>query len=277
MTGDRAGVTEWRQSRVYTRATVPESPQPPRLRSRERGRARRRLRYLRQVRELQLRDAGGFVFDLYRFGEQRDALVRAKLDALIATDKEIRSLEALLGVAGRVQEIRRPGVGGTCANCGAFHAGEASFCAHCGVELKTAAEAAPAPPVVFADRAKPAGEEEAAAEAAKAEEEAPTEEEAAPAEEPAPHEPDGEVTVVGKAGDEPSATEAPALNGAMPSIDDAQPVVKWPDSEPAAGANGELPAPSEADPDTGEVAAVGRPGRPRALRRRARRRRGIER
>ena len=47
-----------------------------------------------------------------------------------------------------------------------------------------------------------------------------------------------------KAGDEPNATEAPAPNGAVPSIDDEQPVVKWPDSEPAAGANGELPAPS---------------------------------
>jgi hypothetical protein len=205
------------------------------------------------VRELQLRDAGGFVFDLYRFGEQRDVLVRAKLDALIATDKEIRSLEARLGVAGRVQEIRQPGVGGTCANCGAFHASEASFCANCGVELNTAA----------------------VAEAAQAEEEA--EEEAAPAKEPAPREPDGEVTVVRNAGDEPSATEAPARNGAAPAIDEEQPVVKWPDSEPAAGANGELPAPSEVDPDTGEVAAVGRPGRPRARRGRARRRRGTER
>jgi hypothetical protein len=203
VTGDRAGVTERRQSRVYTRATVPDSSHPPRLRARERGRARRRLRYLRQVRELQLRDAGGFVFDLYRFGEQRDALVRGKLDALIATDKEIRSLEALLGVAGQVQEIRQPGVGGTCANCGAFHASEASFCAHCGVELKTAA-----------------------------------------AEGPAPSEPDGEVTVVKKAGDEPSATEAPAPNGA----------------EPAASANGAPPAPDEVDPDTGEVAAVGHLG-----------------
>jgi hypothetical protein len=272
VTGDRAGVTEWRQSRVYTRATVPDSPQPPRLRARERGRARRRLRYLRQVRELQLRDAGGFVFDLYRFGRQRDALVRVKLDALIATDKEIRSLEALLGVAGRVREIRQPGVGGTCVNCGAFHASEASFCAHCGVELKTAAEAAPS--VVFAARAEPAAE--AAAEAVQAEEEAPTEEEAAPAEEPAPHEPDGEVTVVREAGDEPSVTEMPAPNGVGPA-DEEQPVVKWPDSEPAAGANGELPAPSEADPDTGEVAAVGRPDRPRARRGRARRRRGSER
>lgn len=259
MTGDRAGVTESLQSRVYTRATVPDSSHPPRLRARERGRARRRLRYLRQVRELQLRDAGGFVFDLYRFGQQRDALVRAKLDALVATDKEIRSLERRLGVTGGVQEIRQPGVGGTCANCGTFHAGEASFCAHCGAELNAAAEVVPTP-----------------AEEPFATEEPVAEEEAAPAEEPALPEPDdGEVTVVRQAGDEVSATEAPAPNGALPTADDGQPVIKWPDSEPTAGANGEPPA--EVDPDTGEVAAVGRPDRPRAGRSRARRRRGTER
>jgi uncharacterized OB-fold protein len=226
------------------------------------------------VRELQLRDAGGFVFDLYRFGEQRDALVRAKLDALIATDKEIRSLEARLGVAGRVQEIRQPGVGGTCANCGAFHASEASFCAHCGVELKTAAEAAPEPSVASAARAEPAAEGAAAAD--QADEEAPTEEEAPPAEEPAAPEPDVEVTVVRKP-DEPGPTEAPAPNGVGPSADEDQPVVKWSDSEPAPGANGELAEPSEVDPDPDEVAAVGPPDRPRARRGLARRRRGSER
>ena len=251
MTGDRAGVTEWRQSRVYTRATVPDSSQPPRLRVRERGRARRRLRYLRQVRELQLRDAGGFVFDLYRFGERRDALVRTKLDALIATDKEIRSLEGLLGVAGRTQEIRQPGVGGACPNCGAFHSSEASFCAQCGVELQAAAE--PAQRVAVA-----------------------AEEDAPPAEEPPAAEPDGEITVAEPAGEEPTATDAPAPNGAAPAVDGEPPVVRWPDSEPAASANGEPPAPGEIGADTGEVAAVGRPDRPRARRGRARRRRGPE-
>jgi hypothetical protein len=228
---------------------VPDSSQPPRLHARERGRARRELRYLRQVRELQLRDAGGFIFDLYRFGEQRDGLVRAKLDALIATDKEIRSLEALLGVAGRVQEMRRPGVGGTCANCGAFHSSEASFCTNCGAELKAAAEdAAPA-------------------------EEALPQEDAVPAAEPAPPEPDGEVTVARSAGDAPSAAEAPASNGAVPAAGE---VAGWPDSAPVASANGEPPAPSDVDPDTDEVAAVGR-DRPRARRSLARSRRGTER
>jgi hypothetical protein len=77
--------------------------------------------------------------------------------------------------------------------------------------------------------------------------------------------------------DEPSPTEAPADNGVGPADDEDQPVVKWPDSEQAVGANGELPEPSEVDPDPGEVAAVGPPDRPRARRGLARRRRGSER
>jgi hypothetical protein len=119
------------------------------------------------------------VFDLYRFGRRRDDLVRAKLDALIATDKEIRTLEALLGFGERVTEIRVPGVGGTCPSCNAFHAREAKFCDRCGAELGAAS---------------------------------PTE---VPLPEPVP-EPDGEVTVVRQA-DQPAATEAPAHNGAVPN------------------------------------------------------------
>src|SRR5205823_13438213 len=100
-----------------------------------RGRARRRLRYLRQLRELQLRDLGGLVLDLYRFGERRDDLVRAKLDAIIAGDKERHSLEELLDDRRRTYEVRQPGVGGTCPTCGDFHATDARFCAHCGTDL----------------------------------------------------------------------------------------------------------------------------------------------
>jgi zinc-ribbon domain len=175
--------------------------EPTKLRIRERGRARRRLRYLRRLRELQLRDAGGFVFDLFRFGERRDALVREKLDALIATDKEIRHLEALLGVSGPPVEIRQPGVGGTCPSCGAFHGSDARFCAHCGVELKTAASP-PAP----AEEAAPTEE--------------PTTEEPTTAEEPAAED-DGEVPialpeeiVAERIGEEAAEPEVAANGGA---------------------------------------------------------------
>jgi hypothetical protein len=115
--GDAGNVEKGRWNRLYTRALAPGTRAAPRPMSRPsrhsspplgaRGRARRRLRYLRRLRELQLRDAGGFVFELYRFGERREALVRGKLDAIIATDKEIRSLESLLdpAPAGAVPEL----------------------------------------------------------------------------------------------------------------------------------------------------------------------------
>src|SRR5947209_14718945 len=49
---------------------------------RMRGRMRRRLRFLRQARELGFRDLGGLVFDLHRFGRSRHDLVLAKLQRL---------------------------------------------------------------------------------------------------------------------------------------------------------------------------------------------------
>jgi uncharacterized OB-fold protein len=101
------------------------------------------LRYLRQLRDLQLRDLGGFVFDLYRFGEKRDHLVREKLDAVIAADKERHALEELLAEHRRTHEIRQPGIGGTCPTCGDFHATDANFCARCGTDLAAGEEVIP--------------------------------------------------------------------------------------------------------------------------------------
>src|SRR4051794_30018731 len=44
----------------------------------DRGRMRRRLRYVRRAREIALRDLGGLVFDLHRFGRERKDLIEAK-------------------------------------------------------------------------------------------------------------------------------------------------------------------------------------------------------
>jgi hypothetical protein len=147
---------------------LPQSPsaEDRPLRRGERGRARRRLRYLRQVRELQLRDLGGFVLDLYRFGRQRDRRVRAKLDAIIATDKETHGLEARLDQRQRGREVRQPGVGGACPSCGDLHASDARFCAHCGVALtKARDEVAPAEAAQLEPEPEGAPEEPAVAEA----------------------------------------------------------------------------------------------------------------
>ncbi|MDX6650607.1 MAG: hypothetical protein QOJ97_2558 [Solirubrobacteraceae bacterium] len=224
-----------------------DTPEPsPQLRGRARGRARRRLRYLRQLRDLQLRDLGGLVFDLYRFGEQREALVRGKLDAIIATDKEIGTLELSLGLTPRrILEVRQPGVGGVCAGCGAFHASDARFCSTCGVELTVATAAA------AADRARQAMDEWYDAEAAPAPAPAPVPEpvvaaetEAAPvAEEPAPEETPAEAAPVAEALP-PEETPAEAAPVAEEPAPEETPAEAAPVAEAAAPE--ETPAPETA-------------------------------
>lgn len=101
---------------------------------RDRGKLRRRLRYLRRVRELGFRDLGGLVFDLDRFGRERPDLVRIKLDGLTAIDGELRTLELALDDVRAVEELQEPGIS-ACASCGALHGSEARFCPACGTPV----------------------------------------------------------------------------------------------------------------------------------------------
>ncbi len=98
---------------------------------RERGRLRRRLRFLRRLRELGFRDLGGLVFDQHRFGRPDDELVRGKLTALAAVDAELRALERALHDHVPITELREPGIS-ACARCGAVIASDARFCSACG-------------------------------------------------------------------------------------------------------------------------------------------------
>lgn len=98
---------------------------------RHRGRVRRRLRYLRRLRELGFRDLGGLVFDQHRFERPNDDLVRAKVDALRAVDRELRALEQVLGDERPITELREPGVS-VCPRCGALPGSDARFCPSCG-------------------------------------------------------------------------------------------------------------------------------------------------
>jgi len=111
---------------------LPEAPTGPSFR--DRGRFRRRLRYLRRVRELGFRDLGGLVFDLHRFARTGDALVRAKLVALDAVDRELRALERVLQDERAFTDLREPGIA-ACARCGALHGSDARFCPSCGISL----------------------------------------------------------------------------------------------------------------------------------------------
>ena len=111
-------------------APAPAPPQRPGFR--ERGRLRRRLRYLRQVRELGYRDLGGLVFDQHRFERGDAALVEGKVVAIETLDREIRALEDVLQLQTPYVELFIPGVS-ACARCGTLHGSDSHFCPHCGL------------------------------------------------------------------------------------------------------------------------------------------------
>jgi hypothetical protein len=96
---------------------------------------RRRLRYLRKLRDLQVRDLGGLVFDLRRFERKRDDLVTQKIDQIRACDDELRALELALDERRDLRDVREPGIGGTCPRCFAVFGSADRFCASCGAAL----------------------------------------------------------------------------------------------------------------------------------------------
>jgi hypothetical protein len=101
---------------------------------RDRGKLRRRLRFLRRARELAFRDIGGLMFDMRRFGRDRPDLVEAKIGALAAVDQELRALERILDDRRPIHELREPGIT-SCARCGALHASDSNFCPNCGLQI----------------------------------------------------------------------------------------------------------------------------------------------
>ena len=101
----------------------------------DRTQLRRRARYLRQLRELQIRDLGGFALELHRFGRDQPELIAAKLQAAAETDLELRGLEQELDGHSALSEIRLPGIGGVCSNCGTVYGSADRFCASCGEEF----------------------------------------------------------------------------------------------------------------------------------------------
>jgi hypothetical protein len=96
---------------------------------------RSRVRYLRRLREIQLRDLGGFMLELERFGRSRPELVKEKLAGAADTDRELRSLEAALRERRPLRELREAGIGGACSTCGTVHGSADRFCSWCGHRL----------------------------------------------------------------------------------------------------------------------------------------------
>ena len=107
---------------------------PPQPSFRNRGRLRRRLRFLRRVRELGFRDLGGLVFDQHKFDRPNVDLVRGKVAALAAVDGELRALEDALGERRDITELREPGIS-ACPRCGTLHGSDARYCPSCGLAL----------------------------------------------------------------------------------------------------------------------------------------------
>jgi hypothetical protein len=151
-----------------------------------RSKLRRRARFLRRARELALRDLGGLIYEARRREQDPGKLAEEKVERLANLDAELRDLEAALGTPRGETVLREPGVGGTCPRCGELHASDATFCAHCGVNLAEAEAEAAAKKAEAAAAAKQA-EAEAAAAAKQAEADAAAAAKEAEAEkEPAP-------------------------------------------------------------------------------------------
>jgi ribosomal protein L40E len=120
-----------------TEVPAGQEPIPDRPSFRQRGRLRRRLRYLRRVRELGFRDLGGLIFDQHRFSRVNTTLVDGKLHALVEVDGELRALEHALDDRRPLTELREPGIS-VCSRCGALHGSEARFCPSCGTPVRGA-------------------------------------------------------------------------------------------------------------------------------------------
>jgi hypothetical protein len=116
-----------------------------------RGRARRRVRFLRKARELAYRDLGGLVFNLHQFGQRNDALVLGKLATLSRIDSELRTIESALQDRRPITILREAGIT-ACPRCAAIHGSEDRYCPNCGlpmarnVDLPVAGAPAGAPP-----------------------------------------------------------------------------------------------------------------------------------
>jgi hypothetical protein len=114
--------------------------------SASRGKLRRRLRYLRAVRDLLLRDLGGFMYEIHRSAggtpqEPVRKLAESKARRIEALDAEVRGLEAHLAEPHSGAVLREPGIGGLCPECGELHASDAQYCSRCGAPLTGKARA----------------------------------------------------------------------------------------------------------------------------------------
>jgi hypothetical protein len=247
--------------------------------SARRGKLRRRLRYLRHVRELLLRDLGGFTYEIHRTAggnaqEPQRRLAAAKAERLSALDAEVLALETRLGEPHAETVLREPGIGGICPECGELHASDAHFCARCGAPLdekaraRRAAEQPPAEAQPTTGSQPVAEPQPASVLWAGGPRPAPEPEEEEPAQPPS------EVTSQWLAADQPTTFDRGAQPGDEPAAKADEPAAK-PDEpaakpdEPAAkpdepAAKADEPDPAPAKPKRAAKPRKRAPAKPRA-------------
>jgi hypothetical protein len=221
----------------------------------ERGRVRRRARFLRKARELAYRDLGGLVFDLHRFGQRNDPLVLAKLATLRQIDAEVRELEAVLRERRPVTVLREVGIA-ACPRCAAIHGSDDRFCPGCGLAFDTKADR----PISTAPVNPPAHTQVSAPPAAPAHTDAPapmatsapprTSPTSAPAPAPAPTRSPASSSALPSASSSPSPAETPPRAGAPapPAKPTAAPVAAKPVADSTAPGRKEADGAEEDEP-----------------------------
>lgn len=106
-----------------------------------RGKLNRRLRHLRQIREISYRDLGGLVFELHRAGHRNDPLVTAKLDALKAIDSDVLAIENALNTRSGPVDLRIAGIS-CCQACSEVIFSDSKYCHRCGNAVSKQASSA---------------------------------------------------------------------------------------------------------------------------------------
>ena len=217
------------------RPSLPVEQAPPAPGFGERGRMRRRARFLRKARELAYRDLGGLVFDLHRFGQRNDPLVLAKLATLREIDTELRGLEDGLHDHRPVTVLREVGIA-ACPRCAAIHGSDDRFCPGCGLAFDANADR----PISTAPVAPQVQMASAAVQVAPAAVQAPI---ATPPATTAPASTSAPLSTPA-----PAATPAPAMPSAPALKATAPPVAAKPTTTPAAAVKTSSPSPVEAKP-----------------------------